>query len=58
MAASFALATATVSVLGRADGSAADGTGYLLLAIAFLLTSLVNLSKCVWRSCTRCGKYH
>ena len=48
MAASFALATATVSVLGRADGSAADGTGYLLLAIAFLLTSLVNLSK-AWR---------
>jgi hypothetical protein len=47
MAAAMALAIACVCVLGTAGDSAA-GTSFLLLAIAFLLTSLTNLSK-AWR---------
>ena len=46
-AASFALAVACVCVLGSA-GDGAEGSSCLLLAIAFLLTSLTNLSK-AWR---------
>ena len=48
VAASFALAAALVAVMGVSTSSPAEGSSFLLISIAFLLTSLVNLSK-AWR---------
>ena len=48
VAASLALSVALVAIMGVSTSSPAEGASFLLISIAFLLTSLVNLSK-AWR---------
>jgi hypothetical protein len=48
VAAAFALAVAIVVVMAVASGAPVEGSSFLLMAIAFLLTACVNLSK-AWR---------
>jgi len=48
VAASFSLAVAIVVVMAVASGAPGEGSGFLLMSIAFLLTAVINLSK-AWR---------